>query len=152
MVFIKEGITLGLPGPLIKARRLGVFNWSKMDLHVVHNRLNVTTYPISKTVFPNGLRRKTSPQAGKSGGLLICLWFQRAVLVETTPACYLLPHVSPPRAWHYLHCVWAVPFPCWLMLWPLEQCLVLAWQRETEEHIVWLRVHVSQLSEQPACF
>lgn len=123
MVFINKGITLVLQGPLIKTRRLGVFNWSKMDLHVVHNWLNVTTYPITTTVFPNGMGRKTSPQCGNLGGLLISLWFQRAVIVETAPNFYLLPHQLLPlhhifllRCSHVLCCsgkVMTIHTPLW---------------------------------------
>lgn len=131
MVFIKKGITLVLPGPLIKTRRLGVFNWSKMDLHVVHNWLNVTTYPITTTVFPNGPGRKTSPQWGKSRGFVNipviskgCYFWNNSRLLFTTTS-------ASTSALHYLHCVWALSFPRWVMFWPLVQyrggmCLVLA--------------------------
>lgn len=119
MVFIKKGITLVLPGPLIKTRRVGVFNWSKMDLHVVHNWRNVTTYPISITVLPNGQGRKTSPHWGKSWGLVnipliseggYC-WNKSKLLFTTTSAS--------PSVLHYLHHVWALSFHRQVMLWPL---------------------------------
>lgn len=122
MVLIKKGITLVLPGPLIKTRRVGVFNWSKMDLHVVHNWCNVTTYPISITVLPNGRGRKTSPQWGKSWGLVIIILIRRAVIVEPTPNCYLLPHQSLLLCYIVCVCVWAASFPRQVVLRPSVLC------------------------------
>lgn len=48
-----------------------VFNWSKLDLHVVHILLNVTTYSITTTAFP-----KTSPQREK------LKWFVSILLIS----------------------------------------------------------------------
>lgn len=131
MVFIKKGITLVLSGPLIKTRHVGVFNWSKMDLHVVHNWLNVSTYPITTTVFPNGPERKTSLHWGKSRGFVniplisegCYCWNNSRLLFTTTSAS--------PSALHYLHCVFSLALHRRQMLWPLVQfrggmCLVLA--------------------------
>lgn len=109
-----------------------------MDLHAVHNCLNVTTYPITTTLFPNGLGRKTSPQWGKSRGFVnipvipegCYCWNSSRLLFTTTSAS--------PSALHYLHCIWALPLPHRLMLWPLVQyrggmCLVLAvWSSSRE--------------------
>lgn len=80
-----------------------------MDLHVVHNWLNVTTYPIT-TAFPNGPGRKTSPRWGKSRGFVnfplisegYC-WNNSRLLFTTTSAS--------PSALHYLHCVWVLSLP-----------------------------------------
>ncbi len=79
-----------------------------MDLHVVHNWLNVTTYPITTTVFPNGPGRKTSPQWGKSRGFVniplisegCYCWNSSRLLFTTTSAS--------PSALHYLHCVFSL--------------------------------------------
>lgn len=61
-----------------------VFNWSKLDLHVVHILLNVTTYSITTTAFP-----QTPPQREKfklfvsvllsSGGLLLLEMLQTCI-------------------------------------------------------------------------
>lgn len=72
-----------------------------MDLHVVHNWLNVTTYPITTAVFPNGLGRKTSPQWGKSRGFVniplisegCYCWNNSRLLFTTTSASLPLRYI-----------------------------------------------------------
>lgn len=68
-----------------------------MDLHVVHILLNVTTYSITATVFPNFLEGKTSPQRGKfkwfvsilliSGGLLLLKVLQTFIQCNINVYC-----------------------------------------------------------------
>lgn len=55
-----------------------VFNWSKLDLHVVHILLNVTTYSITTTAFP-----KTSPQKEKFKWFVSILLISGGLLLET---------------------------------------------------------------------
>lgn len=80
-----------------------------MDLHVVHNWLNVTTYPITTTVFPNGPGRKTSPHWRKSRG------FVNILLISEGCYCWnnsrLLFTTASPSALHYLHYFQALSLP-----------------------------------------
>lgn len=69
-----------------------VFNWSKLDLHVVHILLNVTTYSITTTAFP-----QTPPQREKfksfvsvllsSGGLLLLETLQTSIIQCLSLCC-----------------------------------------------------------------
>lgn len=113
VVLIKKGINLVLLWALIKTRRLGALNWCKMDLRVVHNWLNATTYPITTIVFPNGLARKTSPRWGKSRGVVVIPLISEHCYCRNTPS--LLFAITPvaPSAQHYLHCSLALAYASW---------------------------------------
>lgn len=87
--------------------------------------------PSLQQYFPTYQGEKHPLNEGNLGSLLVSLWLQRTVIVETVPDCYLLPH--QPLLLHYIICILflALSLPRQLMLWPLVQhhgsmCLFLA--------------------------
>lgn len=84
---------LGVARTSNQSQACKVFNWSKLDLHVVHILPNVTTYSITTTAFP-----KTSPRREKfkwfvsflliSGGLLVLETLQTFIQCLSVCCCW----------------------------------------------------------------
>lgn len=77
--------------------------------------------PSLQQYFPTYRGEKHPLSEGNLGGLLVSLWLQRTVIVETVPDCYLLPH--QPLLLHYIISILflALSLLHQLMLCPLVQ-------------------------------